>query len=197
MFNIAFHVGKIRYRKPFLLRSGAKWDKMPYVGKSVRNGKGGMADEATHCIAEAESVVDLNGEFRFKVDAKGRLSLPAKYRKALLKDLVVTRNPKDECLYVFEPHAFNGWVASVFEDKYGKFDSTDELHVRLRRKLKSRARDVEVDAAGRIILPAEAREAVGIEKEVAVVGNTGYFEVWDAKRYAMQDDMTDLGLLFG
>ena len=40
------------------------------------------------------------------------------------------------------------------------------------------------------------RQAVGIDKEVVVVGNTGYFEIWDAKRYDAVDDETDLGLLF-
>ena len=69
--------------------------------------------------------------------------------------------------------------------------------MRLRRKLKARAKDVEIDASGRIMLPAEAREVVGIDKDVAVVGNTGYFEIWDAKRYEWQDDDTDLRLLFG
>lgn len=147
--------------------------------------------------AEETHTVDLNGEFRFKVDAKGRVSLPAKFRKVLSADLVVTLNPKDECLYVFESAGFNAWVAKVFRDKFGGYDETSELHVRLRRKLKSRAKDVEVDASGRIMLPADAREVVGIEKDVAVVGNTGYFEIWDAKRYKTQDDDTDLGLLFG
>lgn len=147
--------------------------------------------------AEEKHIVDLNGEFRFKVDAKGRVSLPAKFRKVLSADLVVTLNPQDECLYVFESAGFNAWVAKVFRDKFGGYDETSELHVRLRRKLKSRAKDVEIDASGRIMLPADAREVVGIDKDVAVVGNTGYFEIWDAKRYRMQDDDTDLGLLFG
>ena len=134
---------------------------------------------------EGNKVVDLNSAYRHKVDAKGRMSLPASFRKVLSTDLVVTRNPKDECLYVFEPDAFNAWVAGVFEDKFEKFDRTNDLHVRLRRKLKSRAADV-----------SEQREAVGIDKEVVVVGNTGYFEIWDAKRYDAVDDETDLGLLF-
>ncbi len=145
---------------------------------------------------EGNKVVDLNSAYRHKVDAKGRMSLPASFRKVLSTDLVVTRNPKDECLYVFEPNAFNAWVAGVFEDKFEKFDRTNDLHVRLRRKLKSRAADVSIDAAGRIMISAEQREAVGIDKEVVVVGNTGYFEIWDAKRYDAVDDETDLGLLF-
>ena len=145
---------------------------------------------------DVNKVVDLNGLYRHKVDAKGRMSLPASFRKVLSTDLVVTRHPDDDCLYVFEPQAFNDWVAGVFEDAFGKFDSSNDLHVRLRRKLKSRAVDVSIDAAGRIMLSADQRAAAGIGKDVVVVGNTGYFEVWDAKRYDEQDDEVDLGLLF-
>ena len=144
---------------------------------------------------EGNKVVDLNSAYRHKVDAKGRMSLPASFRKVLSTDLVVTRNPRRVPLRV-EPEAFNAWVAGVFEDKFEKFDRTNDLHVRLRRKLKSRAADVSIDAAGRIMISAEQREAVGIDKEVVVVGNTGYFEIWDAKRYDAVDDETDLGLLF-
>ena len=146
---------------------------------------------------ETEKIVDLNSAYRHKVDAKGRMSLPSTFRKVLSTDLVVTRNPKDECLYVFEPQGFNAWVAKVFKDKFGEFDDTNDLHLRLRRKLKSRAADVSIDASGRIMLSTEQREAVGIDKDVVVVGNTGYFEIWDAKRYDQVDDDTDLSLLFG
>ena len=59
---------------------------------------------------------------------------------------------------MFEPQAFNDWVAGVFEDKFEKYDRTNDLHVRLRRKLKARAADVSVDASGRIMISAEQRE---------------------------------------
>ncbi len=152
-----------------------------------------MAETSNNAV----SAVDLNGAYRHKVDAKGRMSLPASFRKVLSSDLVVTRNPKDECLYVFEPADFNAWVSQVFEDKFGKFDATDAQHVKLRRKLKARAADVTIDSAGRIMLSAEQRKAVNIDKDVVVVGNTGYFEIWDAKRYDQVDKETDLSLLFG
>lgn len=62
--------------------------------------------------------------------------------------------------------------------------------------LKSRARDVEVDASGRIMLSPEVRAAVGIDKEVVVVGNTGRFEIWDADRFKAMSDEVDLGLFY-
>jgi MraZ protein len=146
-------------------------------------------------MEETGRIVDLNGEFRFKIDAKGRMSLPSKFRKAMAADLVVTRNPQDECLYVFEQSEFNAWVVRVLERALGEFDDTDAKHLAVRRKMKSRARDVEVDAGGRIMLAADQRKAVGIDKDVVIVGNMGYFEVWDADSYDEMDAEIDLGSL--
>lgn len=147
-------------------------------------------------MTEATPQVDLNGEFRFKTDAKGRMSLPAKFRKVLSSELVVTLDPQDECIKVFEPESFNEWVVALFNDRFGGFDSSDTMHIKLRRKLKARAFDVQVDSAGRIMLPADQRAKVGIDRDVVIVGNTGYFEVWDAKRYEAADEEVDLALLF-
>ena len=66
----------------------------------------------------------------------------------------------------------------------------------LTRKLKRRSEDVQIDASGRIMLPAKMRGAVDIDKDVVIVGNTGYFEVWDAKRCDEADEDVDLDLLF-
>lgn len=144
-------------------------------------------------MSETATSIDLNGEFRFKTDAKGRMSLPSKFRKVLPNDLVVTRDLEDECILVFEPEAFNEWVKGLFEDRFeGGFKSTNRDHRNLRRKLKSRAMDVQVDAAGRIMLPSEQRAKCGIERDVVIVGNTGYFEVWDAESYEALDSEIDL-----
>ncbi len=144
----------------------------------------------------ADQEVDLFGEFRFKVDAKGRVALPAKFRKVLSKDLIVSRELTDRCLYVFEQESFNRWVNQLFVDKFGGYDATSRQHVMLRTKLKSNADGVEVDSAGRIGLAATMREATGIDKEVVLVGNTGYFEIWDAKRYDETFDSIDLGMFY-
>ncbi len=147
-------------------------------------------------VDQLHESVDLNGEFRFKVDSKGRVALPAKFRKVLSKDLVVTLELNDECVYVFETPDFNEWVDDLFIDKFGEFNEADRQHVGLRRKLKARARDVEVDSSGRIMLPAEVRESAGIDKNVVVVGNTGRFEIWDAKRYEQVNEQFDLSLFY-
>lgn len=139
---------------------------------------------------------DLFGEFRFKVDSKGRVAVPAEFRKVLSEDLVVSQELTDKCLYVFEHDAFNQWVEGLFQDRFGGFKSSDRRQVALRTKLKSRAQRAEVDSSGRVMLNQQAREAVGIEKDVVLVGNTGYFEVWDAKAFDEEFGDIDLGFFY-
>ncbi|MBO4365392.1 MAG: division/cell wall cluster transcriptional repressor MraZ [Eggerthellaceae bacterium] len=145
---------------------------------------------------EARTTVDLNGTYRFKTDAKGRVSLPAKFRKVLSDDLVVACSLTDDYLQVFDgAESFNAWVEQIFADKYGKYNSTSREQLYLRSVLKGRAYEVQTDSAGRILLPAELRAQVGIQKEVVIVGNTGYFEVWSAERRSAVVDTTDIGSL--
>lgn len=125
----------------------------------------------------------LHGEFRHKLDAKGRLSLPAAFRKVLsTENLIVTQSPKGECLYVFEDEAFDLWVESLFA-KDGGFSSSNSKHVRQRKGLNARAKDIEVDGSGRIGIPASQREVAGLGKEVVLVGDSDHFEIWDAQRW--------------
>ena len=134
-------------------------------------------------MEEARKTVDLNGSFRFKTDAKGRVSLPAKFRKVLSEDLVVTSSLTGDYLMVFDgSESFNAWVDGIFVDKFGGYNSTSREQLMLRSALKGQAFDVQADSAGRILLPAELREKVGIDREVVIVGNTGFFEVWSEER---------------
>ena len=134
-------------------------------------------------MEEVRKVVDLNGSYRFKTDAKGRVSLPAKFRKVLSEDLVVACALTEDHLMVFDgQESFNAWVDGIFTDKFGGFNSTNREQLRFRSYLKGLAYDVQTDKAGRILLPAELRGMVGIERDVVIVGNTGFFEVWSEER---------------
>jgi len=145
---------------------------------------------------ETRETVDLNGSFRFKTDAKGRVSLPAKFRKVLTEDLVVACSLTGDYLQVFNGQdSFNAWVDQIFVDKFGVFNSTSREQLMLKSALKGQAFDVQADSAGRILLPAELREKVGIQKEVVIVGNTGYFEVWSAERRSEVVESIDLSSL--
>ncbi len=139
--------------------------------------------------------VDLNGDFRFKVDAKGRVSLPSKFRKVLQGDLVVTPDVEGKHLMVFRQEDFNEWVDELFVDRFGEYKPSSKTHQDLRRALKGRSDDIEIDKAGRILLPADQRELVKIERNVAIIGNTGYIEIWDAESYDARNDQVDITVL--
>ena len=151
-----------------------------------------MTDDAKQIEEVAEEVaprrdVVLNGEYRFKVDGKGR--------KVLSTQLVVARDLDNECLYVFETPDFEAWITKLFDSFVEKKHPTKRECRHIMLKLKSLAKDVEVDKTGRIMLPADAREKCGIDKDVVVIGNTGRFEIWDAKRYDEVIDDTDISML--
>lgn len=145
---------------------------------------------------QAEENFDLFGSFRFKVDAKGRVALPAKFRKVLSKDLVVTLSPLDKCAYVFEPEGFNAWVKQLFDARFGGYDAAKAEHLHLLTALKANVDSVEVDSSGRISLKQEIREGAGIEKEVVLVGNSGRLEIWDANSFEETIDDVDLSVFF-
>ncbi|MEG0322516.1 MAG: division/cell wall cluster transcriptional repressor MraZ [Raoultibacter sp.] len=140
-------------------------------------------------------MTELVGEYRHKLDAKGRLSLPSDFRKVLPQNLKVTLSPKNDSLYVFDSEGFGTWVSSLFE-KDGGFTASNSKHVNMRKVLNSRAKNVDLDGSGRIGVSADLREAAGLTKDVVLVGDTDHFEIWDAKRWDEFCDSVDLNSLF-
>lgn len=145
---------------------------------------------------QAEEKLGLFGSYRFKVDAKGRVALPAKLRKALSSDLVVTPDLKATCAYVFEHKGFEDWVESLFDSKFDGYSPSDPLQVGLRRELNANASNVEVDSSGRIPLNEALRNKLGIQREVVLVGNSDHMEIWDASAYDAATAQIDLGVFF-
>ena len=139
--------------------------------------------------------MNLVGEYSYKLDDKGRLSLPSAFRKALPKDLYVTLSPDKQCLYVFDSEGFGAWVDALFE-RDGGFDPSKLTHIQARTLLNSRAKHVEIDKSGRIVVSSQQRESAGLKKEVAVIGNTDHFEVWDAMRWQEFASDVDLDSIF-
>ena len=91
---------------------------------------------------------ELLGEYRHKMDAKGRLSLPSSFRKVLSQDLRITPDPENQCLYVFEVDDYSNWVEGLFEGE-GGFDVSSKRKSALRKVLNSRVRNCEIDNSGR------------------------------------------------
>lgn len=133
--------------------------------------------------------IELHGTHEFKVDAKGRLTLPSKFRKVLPSDLVITLDPSNQYLMAFPPAEFSKWAKQFVEDATGEFKTNNTKQINLRRRIMARANDVDVDNAGRITLKENLRNKVGIDRQVVVVGNDTYFEIWAAEKFDSCDDL--------
>ncbi|MBR3318298.1 MAG: MraZ family transcriptional regulator [Atopobiaceae bacterium] len=140
----------------------------------------------------------LTGSKQFNLDSKGRLTLPATYRKDFDGQVILI--PLTDALYGFTPEGFGQWVQSFFEKDGKKFEPGNRRQVALRRKLTGSAVTVDIDSAGRIALgkvDAAKREKLGLKRDVTVVGVVDHFEVWNTERWeiesaALDDDLDAL-----
>ena len=126
----------------------------------------------------------LRGTYNHSVDAKGRVSLPAKFRKELPDDLTVFPvNDKDlgVALYVFSNEAFDEWIEDFFRKEDGSgYNRRSRKDIRMMHYLNSKSKDVTIDAAGRIKLdPDQCKEAHIENKDVEIIGNLDHIEIWD------------------
>jgi MraZ protein len=112
------------------------------------------------------------GEYEYRVDAKGRLPLPTRFREKLKTGLVLTASP-EKCIAAYPPTEWE----KVAGELTGGAVLASKLR-RLSRALFSSAIDLELDAQGRIALPQFLREYASIGSEAVVVGVNNYFEIW-------------------
>ena len=117
----------------------------------------------------------LIGTFLHTIDDKNRLSLPAKFRKEMGKRVVITPG-LDSCLFVFTAKEWE----KMSERLSGKESSMLQADNRsLNRYLLGMAVEVEVDAAGRMLLPEHLRERAKLKSKVAFIGVRDRVEIWD------------------
>ncbi|MDY0340723.1 MAG: division/cell wall cluster transcriptional repressor MraZ [Coriobacteriia bacterium] len=118
------------------------------------------------------------GEYQHTLDAKGRLSLPVKFRNQLAGSYVVVKGI-EKCLYVFSPTEYEVFLNQLKEGgNFGK-DIRD-----VRRFFTAGAKEDDLDSAGRISIPVGQREYAKLERDVAVIGNGDRVEIWDAVAWA-------------
>jgi len=113
----------------------------------------------------------LKGRATALFDAKGRVSLPAKYRKILPEDLVVTKSPDGElpALVLYPSEGFDRWMDEVLKEKGGNRSTNKNLD-HIIEKYYQNAEDVKIDSVGRILIPAELREYAEMDKEIIFSG---------------------------
>lgn len=114
------------------------------------------------------------GTYSPKLDDKGRLILPAKFREDLAEGVVLTRG-QDRCIYVFSSDEFEGFHAQIRQAPVTSKQARDYL-----RLLLSAAHAETPDKQGRITIPPQLRKYAGLDRELAVIGAGTRAEIWDA-----------------
>jgi len=113
------------------------------------------------------------GTYTPRLDEKGRLFLPAKFRVQLAAGLVMTRG-QERCLYVLPPDAFRRMLEPI------RLTATLTSQERsYQRVLLSGAVDDLPDKQGRISIPPILRAYAGLDRDIAVIGADTHVEIWD------------------
>ncbi len=124
----------------------------------------------------------FQGASALTLDAKGRMSVPSRYRDALQIQaegrVTLTKSP-DGCLLLFprpEWERFREKVATLPMEAMW-----------WRRIFLGNAMDVELDGSGRVLVSPELRAAAALEKDVTLLGMGAHFELWDSQMYAAKE----------
>ena len=117
------------------------------------------------------------GRYEHSIDAKGRLTIPAKFRGDLASGTVVTKGI-DRCLFLFPATEFEALAARIRE-----LPITQEQAREFRRQMFADASADIPDRQGRIILPPYLREYADIENQVIVIGLDTYIEIWPTEAW--------------
>ncbi len=141
-------------------------------------------------------MVNLIGTYECKVDAKGRLMVPAAIKKQLAPILqegfVLKRSVFQPCLELYPMAEWNVVMAKM--NKLNRFKKKNNDFI---RRFTAGVKTVEVDTNGRLLVPKDLVGFAGIEKEIVLASAVNIIEIWDKEKYEntiedATDDFADL-----
>ncbi|OGY45402.1 MAG: cell division/cell wall cluster transcriptional repressor MraZ [Candidatus Buchananbacteria bacterium RIFCSPHIGHO2_01_FULL_44_11] len=113
------------------------------------------------------------GEYQHNIDPKGRLAVPAKFRKDLAKGAVVTKG-LDNCLFLYPKLEWQ-----KLADKLAALPIARANSRAFSRLMLAGAMDVEIDGQGRMLIPDYLRRYAGLKKNTIIAGLYNRLEIWD------------------
>jgi len=122
----------------------------------------------------------FTGVFNYKIDEKGRLSVPSRFREIADGKFFVTYG-LDNSLVVYDGKGFEDFVG-----KLKKADQFDPKVIRLKRVFAAGVPIQECDSHGRIKLLPSIISFAGIKKDVVLNGRLDCFEIWDKEKFEKQ-----------
>ncbi len=117
------------------------------------------------------------GEYRHTLDAKNRISLPAKFRSGLGKTVVVTRG-LDHCLFIYPKQAWKKEAERIARHSSGSMAGRG-----LARLMLAGAVEADVDSAGRILVPDYLKSFANLSEKGVIAGVNDRVELWDEKAW--------------
>lgn len=120
-----------------------------------------------------------------RLDEKGRLFLPARFRDQLAEGLVITKG-QDRCLYVWPLEEFHRVTQPLRQASITNKGPRDFLRI-----LCAGASDDVPDKQGRVTLPPALRQYAGLTRECVVIGADARLEIWDAEAWAAFEAQQD------
>lgn len=138
----------------------------------------------------------LIGVYECTIDAKGRLLLPAAFKKQLQpvldKGFVVKRSVFQKCLELYSLEEWNVLVKDV--NKLNRFRKKNVDFIRM---FNAGVKPVELDGSSRLLLPKDLVTFAGISKDIVMSAAVNMIEIWDKDRYeqTINDPNIDFGSL--
>ncbi len=125
----------------------------------------------------------FRGTYDHTLDAKNRLTVPARYRAALSQGgMLALPLDQEPYLGLWLPEAYDEFT----ERALAGLPALSKKLTRMQRFFYSSSQDVELDAAGRIMIPQTFREKASLSKDVVVVGAGFRLEIWGREQWAAQ-----------
>jgi len=131
-----------------------------------------------------DGVAVFRGRYEHSVDGKGRVALPAAFRRALADEsqLVITNHISEPCLVAYPMGAWR-----TFEARLKKLPQFDPNVMAARHLLVANAMDCPIDRQGRLLLPGLLREMAGIGRDACWVGGLETMELWSRELWLERD----------
>ena len=122
----------------------------------------------------------FRGTFDHTLDAKNRLTIPAKFRSMLASGVVLSKQPDGQaCIGIWRPEDYE----QDTERTLATLAPGGPRAASLRRFFYGNSHDTELDAAGRVMIPPFLLEHAGLGRDVVIAGAGRYLEVWDRGRW--------------
>ncbi len=125
-------------------------------------------------------MIGFLGEYEATLDAKGRFLLPSGFKKQLTaaENRFVINRGFEKCLSLYP---LSSWTP-IYE-KISRLNDFDPKVREFRRQFLGGATEIEMDSAGRLLLPSNLKEHAGLSKDIILVAAVDKIEIWDAPKY--------------